>query len=47
MSLVPKSIMDDSVQTKNTSYLNGLLKTMLREAAVKIRESLETLEIKL
>ena len=37
--LVPKSIMDDSVQTKNTSYLNGLLKTMLREAAVKIRES--------
>lgn len=37
--LVPKSVMGDSVQAKNTSSLNTLLKTLLREAAVKIRDA--------
>ena len=37
--LVPKSVMGDSVQAQNTSSLNTLLKTLLREAAVKMRDA--------
>ena len=44
--IVPKSIMGDSVQAKNTSSLNSVLKTLLREAAVKIRKSSSDTRIK-
>ena len=35
--IVPKSVMGDSVQAKNTSHLNRILSLLLREAALKIR----------